>query len=304
MRLGRRSVKAADLKTEIRATGYFHTRLELYNDHMEVHKRIALLGCGRLGEAFLEGLLASRRVPPEKIRVNVRTGSRAADLSQRHSLPVTHDRNPEAVVHSDVVLLAVKPGVVREVVREISPHLRTDQILISMAAAVPLRLIESHLSLPMPVFRAMPNIAMSMRESATALCCNRLATQQHRAVIEGIFQSVGTVHFVEEAAMHGATALSGCGPAYAFLIAQALASAGAEQGVPANVARSLAAQTLLGAASVLKASTLSPAELVEQVATPGGATEEGLQALERHNVRSGLSAAVEAAARPVGMADK
>ena len=263
---------------------------------MKVDKRLAILGGGRLGEALLRGVLDAGVLSREDIRITVRTGKRAAELAERHSIQATAGESAAAAAASDIVVLAVKPRVVSEVLNEIREALRPGQVLISMAAAVPLPLVENHLPAPMPVFRAMPNIAMTVRESATALCANEVATDVDRAAVETIFRSVGTVHFVDETAMHAVTALSGSGPAYAFFIADALAAAGAEQGLPRDVSLALVRQTLLGAARLLETGAASPEEMTRQVTTPGGTTIEGLNVLERHDVRAALMAAVQAAA--------
>ena len=264
---------------------------------MTVDKRLAILGGGRLGEALLRGLLESETVSRQDVRLTVRTRRRAAELADRYSVTVTPGENTAAAAGSEIVVLAVKPGVVADVLREIRSAMRPGQVLISMAAAIPIQLLEDGLAAPMPVFRAMPNIAMTIRQSATALSANDVASDADRAVVENIFRSVGTVHFVEEEAMHAVTALSGSGTAYGFLIADALADAGAKLGLADDVALALAGQTLLGAAKLIETSLLSPKELIDQVTTPGGTTIEGLKALERHQVRAGLMAAVEAAAR-------
>ena len=263
---------------------------------MKVDKRLAILGGGRLGEALLRGVLDAGVLSREDVCVTVRTGKRAAELAERYSVKATAGESAAAAAASDIVVLAVKPRVVSEVLNEIREAVRPGRVLVSMAAAVPLPLVENHLPAPMPVFRAMPNIAMTVRESATALCANTVATDADRAAVETIFRSVGTVHFVDETAMHAVTALSGSGPAYAFFIADALAAAGTEQGLPRVVSLALARQTLLGAARLLDTGAASPQEMIRQVTTPGGTTIEGLKVLERHDVRAALMAAVQAAA--------
>ena len=263
---------------------------------MKVDKRLAILGGGRLGEALLRGVLDAGVLSREDIRITVRSEKRAAELAERHSIKATAGESAAAAAASDIVVLAVKPRVVSDVLSEIREAVRPGQIVISMAAAVPLRLVENQLPAPMPVFRAMPNIAMTVQESATALCANAVATDTDRVTVQTIFQSVGTVHFVDETAMHAVTALSGSGPAYAFFIADALAAAGTEQGLPRDVSLALARQTLLGAARLLETGAAGPEEMIRQVTTPGGTTIEGLKVLERHDVRAALMAAVQAAA--------
>jgi pyrroline-5-carboxylate reductase len=170
-------------------------------------------------------------------------------------------------------------------------------VIISFAAAVPISLIENALGKPMPVFRAMPNIAMTVRESATALCSNSQVNADQRKLAEDIFRTVGTVCWVEESKMHAVTGLSGSGPAYVCFLIEGLIAGGLDAGLPHAVARELAQQTLLGAAKLCRDSGEHPAALRDKVTTPGGTTIAGLRAMEDGGVRAALMAAVEAATR-------
>lgn len=205
-------------------------------------------------------------------------------------------RNKRAIAGADAIVLAVKPHVVSNVLSEVSAAIDPGQLLISLAAGVPLLAIERWLPAGQPIVRAMPNLAMTVHAAATGLCANEAARERHKALALEIFTAVGQACFVEEGQLHAVTALSGSGPAYVFLMAEALAAGGVKMGLPADVAMRLAAQTLLGAGKLMLESGEHPAALRDQVTTPGGTTIHGLHELEQQAVRGALSAAVEAAA--------
>ncbi len=205
-------------------------------------------------------------------------------------------RNAKAIVGAQAIVLAVKPHIVRQVLAEVSRVVQPEQLIISLAAGVPLEALESQLPAGQPVIRAMPNLAMKVHAAATGLCANEAVEQRHVSLALAMFSAVGEAFFVEESQMHAVTALSGSGPAYVFLIAEALAAGGVKMGLPATAAMRLAAQTLLGAGKLMLESGEHPAVLRDQVTTPGGTTIYGLHELEQQAVRGALTAAVEAAA--------
>ena len=258
-------------------------------------KQIALLGAGRLGEALIRGLLDAQAVTRERLRATVRTVERAAFLRERYGLDATAGSNREAASGADIVIVAVKPGKVVSVLRDIRPVLRTDQTVVSLAAAVRLRLIQRELPESTPILRAMPNLGMTVGESATALCQNRAVTHTQHNLVASVFQTVGTVVFVDESAMDSVTALAGSGPAFLFYVLDALAQGGRRAGLPDDVAYLLARQTFLGAARLVTETELSARDWIEQVKTPGGTTVEGLAVLDRLGARDALIEAVEAA---------
>jgi len=260
-------------------------------------KQIAVLGAGRLGEALIRGLLARDAVSRARLRATVASAPRAEYLRQRYSIDAAAGSNAVAASGADVVIIAVKPGKVASVLREIRAVLRPAQVIVSLAAAVRLRLMEAQLPASTPVVRAMPNIAMALGQSATALCPSAAVTDEQRALVASVFRLVGEVEFVEEEALDGVTALAGSGPAFIFYLLEALAEGGRRAGVPGDVSDRLARQTLLGAARLALETALTPGEWIEQVKTPGGTTVAGLAVLQREGVREALIEAVEAAAR-------
>jgi pyrroline-5-carboxylate reductase len=258
-------------------------------------KRIAVIGAGNMGAALIGGILKGSVADREHVIATVRTPERAAELAAKFAIPVTAGGNCEAARSADIVVLAVKPGTLPKVLEEIRPVLRSDQILLSLAAAVPISLIEKLTVRVMPIFRAMPNIPVVVEEGATAVAANAHCTEEQRAEIESIFRAVGVVVFVEEDLMHAVTALSGSGPAYVYMVIEALIAGGLKMGLSREVSTRLAEQTVLGAAKLVRETQLHPAILRDQVITPGGVTISAIHELEKHGLRSMLISAIETA---------
>jgi pyrroline-5-carboxylate reductase len=270
---------------------------------MGIDQRIAVLGAGNLGSALIAGLLQSKEAVPEQLLATTGSPERAGQLAKAHSIQATAGNNAAVASRADIVVLAVKPKNVGLLVGEIRDSLRPDQILISLAAAVPLSFFENWLGLRMPVFRALPNLAMRVRESATAIAANSDATPRHRETVERIFQAVGTTIFVNDDAMDAVTALGGSGPGFIYWIMEALAEGGVKAGLTAEVASVMAQQTFLGASQLVRATGLDPAVLRAQVTTPNGTTAAGIAEMEKRGAREALIAAVAAAterAREIG----
>lgn len=257
--------------------------------------KIAVLGAGNMGGALLGGILKAGVVGPGDVRATAKSETRAAELRERFGVEATAGGNREAAAGADIVVLAVKPGTVPKVVVEIRDVLEERQILVSVAAVLPISVIEDAAACRMPVFRAMPNIPVVVGEGAIGICHNALATEEHRAQVEGLFRAVGVAVFVEEEQMDAVTALSGSGPAYVYMVIEAMMAAGMKMGLGRDVSLRLAEQTVLGAAKHARESNLHPAILRDQVITPGGTTIAAIHELERHGLRSMLISAIETA---------
>ena len=227
-------------------------------------------------------LLGSGRTPATRERFTAETGG-----------PATDD-NPGLVRQSEVVFLCVKPAEARAVLRTVAPAL-TGQLLVSVAAGVPIADLQTAAGLGTPVVRAMPNTPCLVGKGATAYARGASVTDAHAATVERLFAALGDVHAVAEGLIDAVNGLSGSGPAYVYLVIEALADGGVLMGLPRPLAASLAAQTVLGAAETVRQTGRHPAELREAVASPGGTTMAALEALERAGVRAGMMAAVRAA---------
>ena len=253
---------------------------------------LGIIGVGNLGGALAEGAIAAGAVS-RVIGADIAAG-RLRELGDRIG-----DRfsigTPADAAGADIVVVAVKPHAIPTVVREVRDSMRRACPLVSVAAGVRIERIETLLRADWPVIRVMPNLAMLVRESATALSANRFVTAQQLETVEAVFGSVGSVVRVEESQMHAVTGLTGSGPAYVSLLVEGLAAGGVRKGLQPALARDLACQLLYGTAKLLAEGGLHPAVLKDQVTTPGGTTIAGLRELELRSVRGALLAAVEAA---------
>ena len=262
---------------------------------MSEWKRILVIGAGNIGGALIGGMLASGVSSREHLVALETNEARAEEVREKWGIEVATAGGTELIERADVVILAVKPLTLPRVLRDIRDVLRPDQILISVAAAFPIDLIEKIIRKPVPVFRAMPNIPVVVGEGATGLAANATVTEEHRKFVESIFRSAGAVCNVEEDLMHAVTALSGSGPAYIYMVIEALIAGGVKMGLSQQVSTRLAEQTVLGAAKLVRETMLHPAILKDRVTTPGGVTIAAIHELERHGLRAMLISAVETA---------
>ena len=261
----------------------------------ELKKRIAVLGAGNMGGSLIGGMLKAGVTDRHHLLATTKSREHAEQLAHRFSILVTAGGNIAAVQQSDVIIVAVKPSSVPYLIEEVRDHLRPNQILLSLAASLPLPYVEKLVGLTMPVFRAMPNIPVVVEEGATAIAFNGVASAADRDFVEGIFRSVGVVCFVDEENMDAVTALSGSGPAYIYMVIEALIAGGLKMGLSREISTKLAEQTVLGAAKLVRETGLHPAILRDQVITPGGVTISAIHELERHGLRAMLISAVETA---------
>lgn len=257
---------------------------------------IACLGAGNMGTALLRGMLRAKTVTPSRLRAADR--SRAKREAVRNELKIKACRsNVEAVTGADLVLLAVKPQILDEVLSEIRDHLSIDALLVSVAAGYPTGLIERLVGGKPRVVRSMPNIAATVRMSATGICAGRWAKRGDLKLATRLFETVGTVATVDERLMDAVTGLSGTGPMYIFIIIEALADSGVKVGISRDQATELAIQTVLGAAQMVKDTGLHPIYLKDMVTSPGGTAINALYSMEKTGLRADLMDAVEAATR-------
>ena len=246
--------------------------------------RVAVIGLGKMGEAIARALVAKGF---EVLGADVLEEKKRLEAL---GIKVYVNNNRAAAAEADVVLIAVKPGQVPHVLREIAGEVK-GKLLISIAAGVPTSLIES-LAPGARVVRVMPNICAWVREAAVAVAKGRTASKEDVKVAKGILAAMGRVVEVDERYMDAVTALSGSGPAYVFSFIEALVLGGLAVGLPRDVALKLAAQTVAGAAKMVLETGKHPAELRDMVTTPGGTTIEALKALEKSGFRGAVIEAV------------
>jgi pyrroline-5-carboxylate reductase len=257
---------------------------------------LAILGTGRLGEALLNGLLRSGWVEPGQVRCTVRRDERARELVEAYGVEASTD-SAAATAEADVVLLAVKPQTIRDLLVDIGPKVHEGQTVISVAAGVTTAAIEELLPERTPVVRVMSNTPVQVDEAMSAIAAGRYAGPEHLAVAEAVFCHVGRVVHLAEEHLDAVTALSGSGPAYFFLLAEAMIDAGILLGLSRDVATELIIQTMVGSAKMLRDTGRHPVELREAVTSPGGTTIAAVRVLEEQRVRAAFLNAIEAAQR-------
>lgn len=268
--------------------------------HVETTRRkstppkIAVLGAGNMGGALVRGMVKGKVVPPDAIiACDIQPGILAV-LKEEVNVRTTV-RTEEAVRSADIVLLCVKPQMIASVLESLRASARADQLFISIVAGWKISSLQKFLGPSIALVRAMPNIAATVGKSATAMAFNDYVTPQQRALAFKIFESVGIVLEVNEEHLDAVTGLSGSGPAYIFMIIEALIDGGVKMGLPRAVAAPLALQTVIGAVTLLQQTQQHPAVLRDQVTTPGGTTIQGIHVLETRGLRSTLMEAIAAA---------
>lgn len=255
---------------------------------------IAFLGGGNMAEALIRGLLLAQRLSPDKIRVSDVKPERLKALAAEHNVRVFDD-NTALIENVDVVVLAVKPQAMDKILDPLARHIHKEQLVISVAAGVPLRAIEARLPEGTRVVRAMPNTPATALAGATAIAAGTHATARDVQTAEGFFAAVGKVVTLDETLLDAVTGLSGSGPAYIMLIIEALADGGVKVGLHRDTALLLAAQTVYGSAKLLLETGEHPGRLKDMVTSPGGTAIAGLHTLESGALRKTLIDAVESA---------
>jgi pyrroline-5-carboxylate reductase len=256
--------------------------------------RVAVLGAGKMGGILVQAFLRSGLVAHEHLTATVAHEDRAQTLAAQFGIAVTTD-NLKAAQEADVILLGVKPQQAAELVRTIAPALAPGKLLISFAASVKTSAIEEAAGGKVSVIRAMPNTPAKLGAGATAISRGSFVSDEQLALAHQIFDTVGRTVVVDEKHMDAVTGLSGSGPAFLYIIIEALAEAGVNVGLPRDVATLLAAQTTYGAAKMVLETGSHPALLKDEVTTPAGCTVEGILELEEGGLRVTLIKAVKRA---------
>jgi pyrroline-5-carboxylate reductase len=257
-------------------------------------RRIAILGCGKIGEALVAGLLSSKWRKPAEVVATARRKERVAELHDRYQVGATLD-NTEAVTGAGLVVLAVKPQDIEGLLSEIGSALTAKQTVLSVAAAIPTAKIEAQLADGVPVVRAMPNTPATVHEGIAGICAGAHASDEHLALADECLSHLGAVVRLPERYMDAVTAVSGSGPAYFALLAEAMIEAGILLGLSREVSTQLVVQTMLGTGVLLRDEKMHPVELREAVTSPGGTTIRAIHELEQAGVRAAFLNAIQAA---------
>ncbi|HEY7583340.1 MAG TPA: pyrroline-5-carboxylate reductase [Acidimicrobiia bacterium] len=260
---------------------------------MTTRPTVAVVGVGAMGEALAAGLLNAGWEPSELTLV-VRRPERVAQLQQRTGIEVA--LSPHGAAGRDVVVISVKPRDVAALLGELKGALRPGQVLLSIAAGVPTSIYESALG-DVAVVRAMPNTPALVKEAVTGMAAGRHAGEQDLEKARLVLEAVGGVQQLDEGLLDAVTAVSGTGPAYVFLLAEALTEAAVREGLPRDIAESFVNQTIRGAGHLLTETERGPFELRSQVTSPGGTTAAAVHVLEERGFRALVEDAVRAAAQ-------
>jgi pyrroline-5-carboxylate reductase len=263
---------------------------------MEPGLRVGFLGAGRMASALARGWIAAGLTTAERVLASDPNAT-ARDAYAYGGLLRAVSANPEVVAHGDLLVLAVKPQSMKALLEEIQPLLTERHLIVSIAAGISLTQLADGLGARRRLVRVMPNTPCLVGASASAYTPGEGATTEDAALVERLLKAVGVAFRVPENLLDAVTGLSGSGPAFVYLMIEALSDGGVRVGLPRDAAITLAAQTVLGAAKMVLETGSHPGVLKDQVASPGGTTIAGLHALERGGVRGAIMDAVEAATR-------
>lgn len=258
-------------------------------------KKIGFIGGGNMGEALISGLVLSGAAKPENIICSDIREEPLTELKEKYNVRTTAD-NIEVARTSEILIYATKPQILGAVLKETADVLDKTKLIISIAAGVPLAAIEAGLQKELRLIRVMPNICAFVKESATAIAAGKYVQEGDIELAKAVFDSVGISVFIKENILMDAfTGLSGSGPAYVFLIIDAMADAGVKMGLSRKDSLLLSTQTVMGSAKLLLESKEHPGQLKDRVTSPGGTSIAGIHTLEQGGLRTTIMDAVEAA---------
>ena len=259
-------------------------------------EKIGFIGGGKMGEALINGILRAGLSSSDKIMVSDVDKKRLQILEKEAGIKTTQD-NKKITSDSDIIILAVKPNMMGSVLDELNSEITSKHLIISIAAGIPLSFIESSLNKGCRAIRVMPNTPCLVGETAAGYALGKKATRNDGKLVGQLLDAVGKSFLLEEKYLDAVTGLSGSGPAFIYVVIDALADGGVKMGLPRDVAITLAAQTAFGAAKMVLESGTHIGQLRDSVTSPGGTTIEGLHALEKGGIRNALIDAVETATK-------
>lgn len=254
--------------------------------------KLGFIGAGAMGEAIISGIINSKLYSPREIIASDINEARLIKVKEELGITIAIDNN-EVYQKAEIVVLAIKPQFVKEVLNNLKDKPQGSQLIISIAAGITISFLENNLG-QVPIVRVMPNTPALVGAGMAALCKSSMATSHHLELAEKIFKSVGETVIIEEKLIDAVTGLSGSGPAYVYQFIEALADGGVQVGLPRKTAYLLAAQTVVGAGLMVLQTGLHPGELKDMVTSPGGTTIRGINVLEKRGFRGTVMDAVEA----------
>ena len=258
-------------------------------------KKIAVIGVGKMGGTLIDSLIKNNIIKKENLFGSTTREEHAKEIQKKYQIK-TYVNNEEMILGKDIIILAIKPQLMKKVIGQIKEVLTEKQLIISIAAATSTQFIENCLGKNIPVIRAMPNTPALINEGMTVFCSGQFVKKNHIQMAMDIFGAIGLSEIVHrEELMDVVTALSGSGPAYAYIMIESLTEGGVRMGLPRELAQKMAAQTLMGASKMVLKTGLHPALLKDAVTTPAGVTVDGLMELEDGGIRVTLIKAVSRA---------
>ncbi len=258
-------------------------------------KKLGIIGAGAIGSAIVSGLISAGTFKPEDIIItNREKRSRLLKLKELWKVNITEDKK-ELLRFSDTIIIAVKPQDIEDLLKEIKRMVKEKHLIISVVAGLKTSTIESKIGKKIRVVRTMPNIAVAVGESATAIAKGTYATDDDISFTKTIFCALGKSVVIDEGLMDLVTALSGSGPAYIYFLIEAMREGAIKSGMPEDVAHVLALQTLWGASELSKRTNEDISLLRERITSPGGTTASALQTMKEHGLPEIISKAIESA---------
>ncbi|MBU8880127.1 pyrroline-5-carboxylate reductase [Bacillus sp. FJAT-29790] len=257
-----------------------------------MNKQIGFIGCGKMAQAIIGGILNSNIVDKDQLIGSASSKATIENVKKRFSIQVTMD-NKQVAEQADLLFLAVKPDLHSSIIEDIRQSIKSGAIIITMAAGISLRFLEESFGREIKAVRSMPNTPSLVGEGMSAICANRLMNEADLQAVLQIFSSFGKVEVIEESLMDSIPAISGSSPAYVYMFIEALADGGVKGGLTREQSYKLAAQAVLGAAKMVLETGKHPGELKDQVCTPGGATIEAVAELEKNGFRTAVLTAME-----------
>ena len=260
--------------------------------------KIGLIGCGNMATGMIRGILASGQADPADLAASARTEATRKRI--REELGITCADNETIAASSDLLILAVKPQMLGEVIAQIRACVKDTAVLVSIAPGKSLLWLKEQFQRELKIIRAMPNTPALVQEGMTAVCPNELVSDEELSSVLKLFQSFGSARRVPEKLLDAVTAVSGSSPAYIFLFIEAMADGAVALGMPRDMAYQFAAQTVLGSAKMVLETGMHPGQLKDMVCSPGGTTIEAVRILEKGGLRSSVIEAELACARKAG----
>ena len=256
--------------------------------------KIGFVGCGNMATAIIGGILEKGILKKEDIKASTKTENSAKKVQETLGIECTTD-NKKAVQDADVIFLAVKPQFCEEVIQEIKSEIKSEQVIISIAAGKKLEWLEAQFGAGHKIIRTMPNTPALLGEGMTGMAYEESNySEEEKAVLRGIFEACGRLEVVDERMMDAVGCVSGCSPAYVYMFIEALADGAVKYGLPRAKAYQMAAQTVLGSAKMVLETGKHPGQLKDEVCSPGGTTIAGVSALEEWGFRNAVIKAEDA----------